>query len=365
MRGVLRRSLCVLLSLVGVAVVTELGLRRFLPFGDVLVEPDAELLFRARPGAGSVGIDVDGRWVVTRLNRVGLRGPELRAKSEDRLRIAVFGDSLVQATRTPRTQTFPARLAAECREIGVDVETLNAGVSGYGPDQSLLRFEAEVDELEPDLVLLVICAQNDVRDMLRNKLFQVNDEGELVRHRTGIPAEVSRRYEELTARRAWPITARLVRGVLRGDTRPRRATRLPPAELARRRPRGHARFDADAQRQMTAILKRFRDGARERDATFALVVVPSSFDVVDGFVPDPSPVPAYDRRWTTDTFSAIAAQLEVPCLDLYDALHAHQSADLFLPGDFHWSPAGQAFAAQHTSAFLVSSGLLDEPGESP
>ena len=160
MRGVLRRSLCVLLSLVGVAVVTELGLRRFLPFGDVLVEPDAELLFRARPGAGSVGIDVDGRWVVTRLNRVGLRGPELRAKSEDRLRIAVFGDSLVQATRTPRTQTFPARLAAECREIGVDVETLNAGVSGYGPDQSLLRFEAEVDELgEPGVVRQRVAAE--------------------------------------------------------------------------------------------------------------------------------------------------------------------------------------------------------------
>src|SRR5439155_6628510 len=61
------------------------------------------------------------------------------------------------------------------------IEVINAGVDGFGPDQSLLRFEQEVDVYQPDIVVFHIFADNDFGDIIRNRLFDVDPSGALVK----------------------------------------------------------------------------------------------------------------------------------------------------------------------------------------
>ncbi len=57
---------------------------------------------------------------------------------------------------------------------------MNAGVSGFGPDQSLLKMSSQVDAFGPSIIVFHVFADNDFGDLIRNQLFDVVD-GNLVR----------------------------------------------------------------------------------------------------------------------------------------------------------------------------------------
>jgi hypothetical protein len=100
-----------------------------------------------REGRDWVGIDLDG-----------LRGPHVPvAKPPGTWRVAVLGDSVVQAIHVPYDQTFTAVLERELRGTcparrGRPVEVWNFGVSGYGTAQQLLTLREQVLRHEPDLL---------------------------------------------------------------------------------------------------------------------------------------------------------------------------------------------------------------------
>jgi hypothetical protein len=338
----------------------ELTLQRVFPIGALLAQPDEELLFRSLPHGANVCVLPDGTWVVTRLNSLGHRGPEHGPKRDGQLRVAVYGDSMIQSTETLLEHTFPVRLEHELALLDCSVETLNAGTSGYGPDQTLLLFEAELERVQPDLVVLAICVQNDARDVMRNKLFELAADGALLRQEPSVPEAVERAYRERERIASWPVLVRLFLFATGRIERPTVTTRLSSEELARLRPRGHGRFNKRSRSLMGAILRRFRDSAREHDVGFALMVIPSSFDVIEGFVPDldPATVEPYDRRESTDAYAELARAIDVPCLDLFDPMKTHGDRSLFLEGNFHLSPEGQSFAARHVARFLIDQGLV-------
>ena len=86
--------------------------------------------------------------------------------------MVVYGDSFVEADYTPLRETFAQRLEARLAQaLARDVEAVNAGVNGYGPDQALRRFEDEATRLRPALAILVVYAGNDFGDVLRNRLY--------------------------------------------------------------------------------------------------------------------------------------------------------------------------------------------------
>ena len=121
-----------------------------------------------------------GRKIVWRTNSMGFRGPEIR--DNPGLRVVVYGDSNIQARFSDLEDTFPARLEAELAEgLKQDVEVINAGVSGFGPDQSFLKFREEAEMLKPDLVIIHFFADNDYGDAIRNRLFDLNRDGKLVK----------------------------------------------------------------------------------------------------------------------------------------------------------------------------------------
>jgi lysophospholipase L1-like esterase len=76
--------------------------------------------------------------------------PQLNAVSTDSV-ILAFGDSLTEGVgaKNPTTESYPAVLAAM---IGQPI--INSGISGEVSSEGLVRLREELEEFEPDLVIL-------------------------------------------------------------------------------------------------------------------------------------------------------------------------------------------------------------------
>lgn len=129
--------------------------------------PDEFCGTRLRPG-------FEGWWrkegsAFVKINRHGFRhGSRQPEKPPRAFRVAVLGDSFVEAFQVPDEETFCAVLERELNGCAAleerPVEVLNFGVSGYGTAQSLLMLKHHAWAYSPDVVLLVFFAGNDVRN---------------------------------------------------------------------------------------------------------------------------------------------------------------------------------------------------------
>jgi hypothetical protein len=135
----------------------------------ILYEPDEFCGSRLRA-------DTAGWWMreghaYVRINSLGLRGEETaRQKPKDVFRIAVVGDSFMEALQVDLKNTFCKRLERFLNEQATDgkvYEVLNFGVSGYGATQQLLTLRHHVLPFSPDAVLLAFFPGNDIRNNLR------------------------------------------------------------------------------------------------------------------------------------------------------------------------------------------------------
>jgi hypothetical protein len=103
------------------------------------------------------------------VNQYGFRDDEHPVeKPQQTYRIAVLGDSYVEAREVQLEQTFWKLLEHElagCPGLaGYDIEVLSFGISGYGQAQELLTLRNDVWRFSPDLVLTLFFAGNDVSD---------------------------------------------------------------------------------------------------------------------------------------------------------------------------------------------------------
>lgn len=99
-----------------------------------------------------------------RINERGLRGPEIGPRAPGELRLLFLGDSVVAGFEVAWDDTFVARAGkALTRRLKRPVRAINAGVRGYGTDQSLLYYRERGRSLDADVVLLVH-SENDPLD---------------------------------------------------------------------------------------------------------------------------------------------------------------------------------------------------------
>ena len=103
-----------------------------------------------------------------RINSHGYRGPDFSVEKPDNvIRIAVLGDSMVEARQVNFADTAWQRLeklVPTCSDLsGKRLQVLNFGVGGYGTTQELLTLRRDVLRFQPDIVLLVVAAFNDIR----------------------------------------------------------------------------------------------------------------------------------------------------------------------------------------------------------
>lgn len=178
-----RRSLELLLNLtlavasIGlVLAVAEVGLR-LAGYGaiyDMYSKPwifwehDPQLGWSQQPGAqrefvGPRPWPVEFRSHVS-INSAGLRGPEVEALSPGGHRVLALGDSMVAGFEVPAEARFTALLEQHLSTgTTAPVQVINAGVRGYGTDQSLLYYRTRGRQLKPDLVVFFYSG-NDLVD---------------------------------------------------------------------------------------------------------------------------------------------------------------------------------------------------------
>jgi lysophospholipase L1-like esterase len=172
----LGRALLLLVSLAFVCAAAEVGLRLagYQALYDVYSKPelfwqhDERLGWSLEPGARGryrgprpFPMEFDS---TIEINSLGLRGPDLPLRRSGELRVVVLGDSFVAGFEVEQQETFSALLEAELRgRFDRPLHVINAGVRGYGTDQSLLWFRERGRGLRPDLVVAVFSA-NDFED---------------------------------------------------------------------------------------------------------------------------------------------------------------------------------------------------------
>jgi hypothetical protein len=104
-----------------------------------------------------------------RINRNGFRGPDYpERKPPGTFRVAVLGDSYVEAIQVPEDKTLTMVIGRELGQCpvlkGKRVEAMNFGVDGYGTAQELITLRRKVWQYAPDAVVLAIFLGNDVRN---------------------------------------------------------------------------------------------------------------------------------------------------------------------------------------------------------
>lgn len=379
------------LSLVG----AEWVLRHYLPQAGFVYRLEPRCLYTLAPFARKLfqhSPENGGSRVLFVVNSRGLRGEELRDPTG--LRIVVYGDSFVEAEFTRLEDTFVHRLERRVQEtLHRDVEAVNAGVSGYGPDQSLRRFEDESAWLRPALVVLAIYAGNDYGDVLRNSLYRL-DAGRLVEGGGYVSAAL--RQEFADAEQQTPF--HLLRGLRRlRNTRRRAAARaqfphklevylersleMCREEYERVVIRGDRavgdvfrdHYDADValdprsaaagykRALLEQVLGRWRGAAQTAGVPLLAIVVPAAIDVCDSFEVkvDRAAHPEYEPDRLTREAAAAAVRQGIAAIDLFGEFRQAHADDLYYRYDNdHWNAAGQDLAARVVASRLQAEGWL-------
>jgi len=147
-------------------VLIEIGLRVFGVSFPYFYIPDNLTGYSHKPGAEGLW-NKEGEAYIT-INRAGIRDRERNLeKPAETFRIVLLGDSYTEALQVPLEQTYGARLEKElsgCPALaGREIEAVNFGVSGYSTAQELLVLRHKVPPYHPDLVLLAVFTENDIR----------------------------------------------------------------------------------------------------------------------------------------------------------------------------------------------------------
>ena len=386
-----RRALTALVAFGVALAAAEWIAGRWLPMPVRMFELDPALIYRTIPNVRSTKrITSAGtrRWITTELNSRGRRGPEL-AVPKTAPRIAVFGDSFVLAEDVTLEDTFVERLGAELRANG-PVEMVNCGVTGYGPDQSCLRFEREAEELAPDLAIFLLYSSNDFGDLVRNKMLRVHDDGSSSLNAYTISPALEQEFERKAAEARGFALVRAIRSELdaRAHREELRTRTAPPpyidwylkaapdeytelvvdGDLAVRQV-WQDYYDVDLaiypnwpssqykRKAMRAAVARIQEQCARRGVPAFFLVVPSAVDLCPkGEISvNPKRYPTWDPARLTTVLDEIARELRVAHLNLYEPFRSADPESLYFGGEnLHWTEKGQALAAR-----LVAETLRD------
>jgi hypothetical protein len=248
------------------------------------------------------------------INSLGYRDREHdRVKPANTVRIAVLGDSFVEARQVALENTFWHRLGGEletCHAFGDrSIEMLSFGIGGYNTSQEYLTLQEHVLDFSPDIVLLVLFAGNDIEGNWRSpeesggwripapthKLM----DGQLVIDSTFDRSPLRRMlYESVHASRMVELIneARRRIRIIRW-----RSSRDEETEIGL----GTAVFQATHSQQWEqawlvteALLAEMNNMVRERGAKFVVATVPAALEVT----PDRARRQEIERRLGIDNF---------------------------------------------------------------
>lgn len=167
MRSVLRKfvKIFLLLSVFGIA--AEISLRVAWPqvfpiYEQGMLTPDPVLGYTLTPNFVGNLQRADFR-VGIRINGQGLRGTELRPRTDSTVRILCLGDSMTMGWGVEVEDAFPALLEnrLQARYQNRDIQVINAGIPFFGTIDEVAFLRQRIDEFEPDVVVVQFNAVDD------------------------------------------------------------------------------------------------------------------------------------------------------------------------------------------------------------
>jgi lysophospholipase L1-like esterase len=365
-----RDSLLVLAITIGLTLgLLEIGLRLVAPqippwIGAGLYVPDRAARYRNAPHA-AIPYDSHEIHTVYRINGQGLRADQdYGPPAPDRFRLLVLGDSMTFGVGVNGDQAYPALLNGSHAADGRLVESLNAGVCGYGTDNEVAWLHAYGWAFKPDMLLVGFYVGNDVRDVMlgMDKTALGDDTG------TDVSAQVQQARDRLHARsdaetwlsynsHAYLFLQRALAPLAPPPARPPDLfdnayiyLNPEPAELA------------TGWEQATSLLDELRWKAEQHGVPLVVVAIPAREQVVDrywresraalGLKPD-----AVDRDAPQKRLAAWSARTGAPLIDLLPGIRA-AGGDRYLHTDPHLNASGQALAAELIRAELIRRGLF-------
>src|SRR5262245_11615500 len=165
-------------GLVASGLLFELGVRIFDPQPASMYRFSHDTYYEPVPGARFV-YRTREFVVPVEYNEFGMRDvPRRIEKPAGGVRVALMGDSFVEALQVPLDSTMARRLEAELARRIPDrpVEVLNFGVSGFGTAAEAVRYRALASRFHPDVVM-VLFVENDPWDVvgIDARLYTVRD----------------------------------------------------------------------------------------------------------------------------------------------------------------------------------------------
>lgn len=282
---------------------------------------------------------IERKGVVTefRTNSLGLRGPELGPRVEERPRILALGDSVTWGWGVPQGQEWISVAARELADaIGGPVEGVNGGVNGYGTANELALLREIGRELRPELVIVGFFL-NDLTDNLAGVDAYTVRDGYLFdeRRARGFRESFLLRTSHLhrLAFAAW------------GAARQRWLGAPVAAPLGQ-----YSAADLDESVLLAAqLLLRMRSASESLAAGFGVVWLPS-----DGQATSRRGEAPHQRRLQQEI-----AEAGVPSLDLLPVVRAQPDpAALYIPEDGHFSVLGNRVVGHEVARWLLEAGLV-------
>jgi len=354
-----------------------------------------KLIFELKPGARSEFRHLPingGNSVIQSINSSGFRGDELDTEIE-KFRVIVYGDSFIHAAYSPKEETFTVRLRVQLEQkLGTAVETINAGVSSYGPDQISIKLERELPQLKPDLVIVSIFAGNDYGDLLRNKLFKLDKSGNLQNNsyklsekiRTGFYLSHRESVLKQAIRKLIPDEESSALAEIFNDTQALMAYSL---DIAKKEyedfvvngsslvTNTHTDFySADVSLEpnsesaryrikfMEAIMARISQIANNNHVPLVFMFIPHPLNVAKSYYGgniDTKKYPQYKKNNLVRPLEDAANRIGVPYLSLFETFSQRNANELyFRGGDDHWNSMGQQVAAETMAEYLLSHRIL-------
>jgi lysophospholipase L1-like esterase len=294
-----------------------------------------------------------------RINSKGHRGAEIGEKAPGELRLLALGDSFTLGVQVPEEQTFVALLETQLSKgLGRNVRLINAGVDGFGTQQSTEMAERLDAHYDVDGAILLFFTGND---------FWENDSFLQRKKMTGTglmapPLPQLSFWDRTLGRISYAYAA------IRVHFRTR-AMRSDPHQLSRYAEELRI-FDAKSPvlgRQMKATrvaLDRFAQLCAEREWQCFLPIAPPAFVAHTKRAKATFDLVGVDMESVDlDRPARVLAKLPVqglPKLDLAPRLRASDEP-LYFRFDGHWNAAGHAEVADALAQWLIP--LLTEAGQ--
>jgi hypothetical protein len=282
------------------------------------------------------------------------------AKSPSTLRIAVLGDSFVEALQVAEQEGVCSRLEWQFREqLGAPVEVLNFGCSGFSSITEYCLLSNCVTRFAPDMV---VCLHH-FSDMTEDWLLPPQPW-----HEDGLSV-----WKPLLLR------SQLYR-VAAGVADRCRRHRAPPAHASLQ-----TSFDAVLHDPYTAddlqawnhsldYVGKMATWCHERDMPFLLVMIPIGTQV-EPVSPEFAEQMGFrylanGKRLENANYqrqvSNYCRTLRIDCLDLLDAFRTENPAGrpcFYLPRDQHWTAAGHDLAARQIMSYIVQQWSANRSGK--